>query len=466
MNTKILLVLGMLVIIFAVSTYIIFELPQNKINEDTNLSFNKNNSNNQNTSLPVETKEDSECKKLECPKIECPNAECPKCPEKIDEGKMIYIETRLNNTGNANLSDGRIKFYLKDLNNMIRVESSLNHTFAFNSSIHDKALIIYDVNYSCEKCKECSSCGCGSCYCSDCICPEHEKPDLSVANVTFIGNLTTIGETIEIITLVKNLGNVYIDYTKVEIVIDNFTDYMFVHLNANSEKNLSFNWIVTEGEHTLTVSIDPENVTNETNKTNNKLTKKITTCFVPYDDMYINVDTILCYGVYNIVDSGTSGVIIINKSNVVLDCGGATLNGSSYGYGIHLSGYDNITIKNCNLVDYTVGIKIYGSKGNGIFRNNISKNGDGIFMEGSHNTISNNNISLNGNGIYCWGGFLHNISNNEVAKNSNIGIQIRLSDNNSVTNNQIYSNRYGIYVYTHPPQYHQVQNLIKSIITP
>ncbi|OQX22566.1 MAG: hypothetical protein BWK75_00405 [Candidatus Altiarchaeales archaeon A3] len=172
MITKKFLALGILIIIFVASTYVIFETPQNKINEDTTLSSNKNNSNNQNISLPMETKEYSECRKQECPKVEC-----PKCPEKIDGGKMIYIETRLNNTGNANLSNGRIKFYLNDA---MKVESSLNNTFILNSSMHDKATIIYDVNYSCEKCKECPPCECGSCYCTGCpVCPKTEQCNIS-----------------------------------------------------------------------------------------------------------------------------------------------------------------------------------------------------------------------------------------------------------------------------------------------
>ncbi len=275
MDTKILLVLGILVI-FVASAYVIFELPKNKINEYGNLSFNKNNSDNQNTPLPMETNECSEYKKQECPKTECQNTECPKCPEKINEGKIIYIETRLNNTGNANLSDGRIKFYLNDT---MKVESSLNNTFILNSSMHDKAIIIYNVNYSCEKCKECHPYECGSCYCPSCICPksqEKELPEISVISISLNPETIMNGEEVNISVLIKNSKDVSIGYVKVLLEIDNFTSQKYIYLGANSTENVSFEWFAKEGNHTINVKADPDNLINKTNESNNNYTTNIT----------------------------------------------------------------------------------------------------------------------------------------------------------------------------------------------
>jgi parallel beta-helix repeat protein len=83
-------------------------------------------------------------------------------------------------------------------------------------------------------------------------------------------------------------------------------------------------------------------------------------CVTPTDDLYINSDTTLCPGFYNIPDSGAEGVIIINASDIVLDCNGATINGTMTGsvYGIYSRGFDNVTIKNCNVMNYHAGIEL------------------------------------------------------------------------------------------------------------
>jgi hypothetical protein len=47
--------------------------------------------------------------------------------------------------------------------------------------------------------------------------------------------------------------------------------------------------------------------------------------------LYINEDTVLCPGFYDIPDAGATGVIIINADDVVLDCNGATINGTGSG---------------------------------------------------------------------------------------------------------------------------------------
>lgn len=95
-------------------------------------------------------------------------------------------------------------------------------------------------------------------------------------------------------------------------------------------------------------------------------------CVVPHDDMVLNESVTFCPGTYHVTDifdyyGGLDGVIIINKSNIDLNCNGATLigNGSrdSYegGWGIVVSArretpIKNITIRNCNLEGYNLGI--------------------------------------------------------------------------------------------------------------
>jgi len=97
-------------------------------------------------------------------------------------------------------------------------------------------------------------------------------------------------------------------------------------------------------------------------------------CVVPYDNLVINESTTLCQGDYQINDTtwhgngGLDGVIIINGSNVVLDCNGSVLRGNDEGWGIIVNTRDaerreNITIKNCDVGNY--GISIFARNENG-----------------------------------------------------------------------------------------------------
>jgi hypothetical protein len=48
-------------------------------------------------------------------------------------------------------------------------------------------------------------------------------------------------------------------------------------------------------------------------------------CVVPYDDMTITQNTILCRDTYNVVDANEDGVIKFGAGNIMLDCNGAVL---------------------------------------------------------------------------------------------------------------------------------------------
>ena len=117
-------------------------------------------------------------------------------------------------------------------------------------------------------------------------------------------------------------------------------------------------------------------------------------CMNVTDDLYINEDTVLCPGVYNINDSHPyNGVIVINSSDVVLDCNNTIMNGSGMGsgFGIAVSGYDNVIIKNCKLMNYDYGIFL-NSSNNTIFftdvENKYSPSAvNWIFICGGHSKL-------------------------------------------------------------------------------
>jgi parallel beta-helix repeat protein len=197
-------------------------------------------------------------------------------------------------------------------------------------------------------------------------------------------------------------------------------------------------------------------------------------CVTPKDDLYINLDTTLCPGVYNIPDSGAEGVIIINASNVVLDCNGAIINGTMTGsdYGIYSRDYDNVTIKNCNMMNYQHGIELEMSSNSTITHNDLSLNRYGIYLfysddsivtnnnansnnykgiglaSSSNNLVTNNNANKNEDGIFLGPRSSNNkIEGNNASSNKQAGIYIYGdSSSNIFSNNEINDNLYGIYL--------------------
>ncbi|MCA9459948.1 MAG: right-handed parallel beta-helix repeat-containing protein, partial [Nanoarchaeota archaeon] len=115
----------------------------------------------------------------------------------------------------------------------------------------------------------------------------------------------------------------------------------------------------------------------------------------------------------------------ISSSDVILDCAGYILrDGTGGSSAIIISDtYNNITIKNCNIQNYST---------------SIMTNGDNVF-------ILNNNISYNGYGLYLDdGGGSTNVSGNRFWNNTASGIQLR-SNSNIIDSNYFENNTpYGI----------------------
>ncbi|MFO7872275.1 MAG: NosD domain-containing protein [Candidatus Undinarchaeales archaeon] len=243
------------------------------------------------------------------------------------------------------------------------------------------------------------------------------------------------------------------------------------------------------------------------NESENYTIRVNTTCINPYDygNQYImNETTTLCTGTYLMNDSETfDGVIIINSSNVTLNCSGATIRGDNSGYGINVTSQENVTVKDCTIGNYstliypkystnlsvknnTVGNATTGlytehcswlnitnntfkytfktralrieTTNTSTFSSNIisNSNDDGLaFYDSdtgnSNNTVKNNVIkNISADGIYLDEATNHILINNTIYNNSNHGIYVYRSSNNSLINNTIYNNtQYGIYLYGH-----------------
>ncbi|MBS3123081.1 right-handed parallel beta-helix repeat-containing protein, partial [Candidatus Woesearchaeota archaeon] len=164
----------------------------------------------------------------------------------------------------------------------------------------------------------------------------------------------------------------------------------------------------------------------------------------------LNQDTTLNQNV-----SSTQTCFTINSSHLTLDCAGYTINYSTGsgdpGYAIYNSdGYDNITIKNCNIVEggsvaYSHAIVYDNGATNANFFNNtftiINSNwANGISLEASSTgaNISNNFINKTGVGyhLYIDSSNINIVNNRLFGSGEGEGMRI-LSDNNIIEYNNL-----------------------------
>ena len=124
-------------------------------------------------------------------------------------------------------------------------------------------------------------------------------------------------------------------------------------------------------------------------------------CTIPTNGMNITNSTTFCQGSYSLPD----GIYIdMIEDNSVLDCNGAELIGDYNGSGINpilqnssMMEYKNITIRNCMITNYTVGLWFWDFIDSNVYNNNLVNNvigmwADNISESQIKNNIFNNNI--------------------------------------------------------------------------
>jgi parallel beta-helix repeat protein len=175
------------------------------------------------------------------------------------------------------------------------------------------------------------------------------------------------------------------------------------------------------------------------------------------DDNYINNDTIinLSASPYQIDDPNSNGILIINSSNITLDCNGSLFTGTS-NMGLianfqlinttTITGFDNVTIMNCNILGYNSQIIYAGDEGRFI-NNTLNSYGSGIGLIGSSDSYIGYNTFLgsgSGGSISLSGSTSTHIDNNSI-QNSENGIDVSVSENTTLSNNVIEYNNNGIF---------------------
>lgn len=111
-------------------------------------------------------------------------------------------------------------------------------------------------------------------------------------------------------------------------------------------------------------------------------------CEEAYDLMEVTRDIVLCNKAFD-VPSG----IRIKTDGVTLDCNGAIIRGTAVqdGQGIIIDHADEITIKNCNILNFDVGIYVKEGNRNTIIHNALLKNKIGIrLLQAFENSFEGN----------------------------------------------------------------------------
>jgi len=121
------------------------------------------------------------------------------------------------------------------------------------------------------------------------------------------------------------------------------------------------------------------------------------TCLRLTNNIDVTADTKLCGDVFNVPDYGDEGVIIVKFPGVTIDCDGATLQGSGVGAGIFVKMSNDVTIRNCTISGYAVGVKAVDSQGLKVeLGNNFNNNGQAYMMENSTRVFTKTQLGVTG----------------------------------------------------------------------
>ena len=163
---------------------------------------------------------------------------------------------------------------------------------------------------------------------------------------------------------------------------------------------------------------------------------------LPRLGLLITDDTVLCPGDYFIPAQG-NGVLIIAVDNVVLDCNSAHIRGlNDGGLGIIVDRHKNISIKNCFIDSYFIGIDVVNSNNLAIFNNVISTGSLGLHSDKNSNNLSifNNTFNDFSTGILAEETHQLSIFNNKISDVfGDSGIEIDLLNNAAVYNNTFFN---------------------------
>lgn len=106
-------------------------------------------------------------------------------------------------------------------------------------------------------------------------------------------------------------------------------------------------------------------------------------CSELVDNAVFDSDVDVCNGIYFLKEG-----IIINGENILFDCHSAVIRGDfGINSGIRIINSNNVTVKNCNVMHYDIGINVQNSEGVFLQDNHLLKNNFGTKFFGSENNM-------------------------------------------------------------------------------
>lgn len=304
-------------------------------------------------------------------------------------------------------------------------------------------------------------------------------PSITYISPTLSDNATTGSNWVFVnVTSSENLNQSLLEW-------GNQSGFTNVSMGNSSLTNWYAN-MTNLADRTYNYTIFMQNTMGNWNQTGRRFVTIDTTA--PYS-LYACQDLTIAGGSYILVQNVSSAGTCFNvlANNVTLDGAGFTVNYSQsvVGYGVNITGRNNVTVKNLNVVQGNSSVAstygIYGqtmtnstivnntvttsgSNGHGIYlyssssNNNVSNNtvtttgssavGIEIFTSSKSNIISSNNITSSGHGMFFDSNANQNVVlNNNIVSTSTYGIYLYGANNNSISGGSIISRSASSYDY-------------------
>ena len=141
--------------------------------------------------------------------------------------------------------------------------------------------------------------------------------------------------------------------------------------------------------------------------------------------------------------------LIIGADDITLDCNGHSITGNGAGgivsYGVLSSGKKNITIKNCVLQNFTIGIRFGATNQSYIINNTAINNSRGFVLSSSPNNVLTSNTANNNSlyGFYLYISSGNTLTSNNAESNSFYGFYLDSSFYNILSSNMANNNKHG-----------------------
>jgi parallel beta-helix repeat protein len=160
-------------------------------------------------------------------------------------------------------------------------------------------------------------------------------------------------------------------------------------------------------------------------------------------DKIVSADNVTYTFTDNINDS-----IVVQRSNIIIDGKGYTLQGSGIGRGFILYGINNVTVKNTNITDFGYGVDLESSNNSIVSGNTITNSTTwGVYLCLSNNSVvSGNTITNSTDGVYLESSNNIVVSGNTITNSTDNGVYLGWSNSSVVSGNTITNNYYGVYL--------------------